>query len=94
MTGTLLGRKKRAGSGLVKQVVQADELMSKVEIADQLISLPYNPVRSTKKVLNRAGIGACGTSTGPRSPTRPWQPTHPRAPRGRGSFRQIASNRA
>jgi enoyl-CoA hydratase len=55
MTGTLFGAEEAHRLGLVNKIVQADELMPKVgELADQLVSLPYNPVRWTKKVLNKS----------------------------------------
>ena len=55
MTGTLFDAAEAYRLGLVNKVVAEHELAGTVkDLADQLVSLPYNPVRWTKKVLNKS----------------------------------------
>jgi enoyl-CoA hydratase len=54
MTGKLFGADEAYRLGLVNKIVPQDELMATAaELADELVNLPYNPVRWTKKVLNK-----------------------------------------
>jgi enoyl-CoA hydratase len=59
MTGELFPAEEARRIGLVNRIVAADELAAKAsDLASQLLSLPYNPVRWTKKVLNKSRLEA------------------------------------
>lgn len=57
MTGNLFSADEAHRLGLANRVVEPDELMTQAHaLAAELLSLPYNPVRWTKKVLNKSRL--------------------------------------
>jgi enoyl-CoA hydratase len=57
MTGKLFPADEAYRIGLVNRIVPEDELMSSAQaFAQELLSLPYDPIRWTKKVLNKTRL--------------------------------------